>query len=199
MKSIKIKLITVSLIIISIAVIAKVGFSKALFEDTETLETNIVMGSLDLQVVGENQATIPLDFENMVPGEVRKVLFLVNNIGTVPGNFWVRGELLESIDGENPGEDPENLFTGDLHECARLVLARIRSDGGLDLIINDELLQNINQDYDAAAYTMTDAAINNGSTEMEIWISTLECDNETMGDSIKANLELYLTQNEPDV
>ena len=199
MKLIKIKLITVSLIIISIAVIAKVGFSKALFEDTETLETNIVMGSLDLQVVGENQATIPLDFENMVPGEVRKVLFLVNNIGTVPGNFWVRGELLESIDGENPGEDPENLFTGDLHQCARLVLARIRSDGGLDLIINDELLQNINQDYDAAAYTMTDEAINNGSTEMEIWISTLECDSETMGDSIKANLELYLTQNEPDV
>ena len=194
MNKTKIKLITVSVLLIFISLGVALGISRALFEDQQMLDTTISMGTLNLKVGDESPANVPLDFENMMPGESRTVSFMVENIGSVEGNFWVRGEIIEEGEGENPHNEPVTALDGDLRECARLSLHRVRDDGLVDTVVNHMLLRNIETEFDAESGSETDIALNNGPVEMRVLVSTQMCGNETMGDFLKANLYLYLTQ-----
>lgn len=194
MKHIKIKLIALSLIIVLVGAGVALSLSRALFEDRQVLDTTISMGTLNLQVGDYGPASIPLDFQNMVPGEFRTVIFEVDNIGSVEGNFWVRGEIISAGEGENPANEPETESDGDLHNCARLSLFRMKDNGLFDNVVNNMLIRNIETEFEIESGTETDADVNNGPAEMHLVVNTLECGNETMGDVLTADLSLYLTQ-----
>ncbi len=181
MNNTKLKKIVYSLLVIIISFGLALGISRALFEDKQTFDTTISMGTLELQVGEDGPAGVPLDFDNMVPGETRTVIFDVDNVGSIEGNFWARGEIIEA--SENGIKD-----------CARLSLYRLKDDGLFDNVINNMLLRNIEDDFDIDPNTANDAAINNGPAEMHLIVNTLACGSETMGDVLQANLYLYLTQ-----
>jgi hypothetical protein len=184
----KIKLIALSILIIVVSAGVALGLSKALFEDRKTLDTTISMGTLNLQVGDEGPTSIPLDFENMSLDEFRTVIFEVDNVGSIEGNFWVRGVITETGNTLDPESE------GDLKNCARLGLYRIRDDGLEENIINNMVLRNIEADFDSDAGTTNDVAINDGPVEMHLVVNTLDCYNHTMGDYISASLDFYLTQ-----
>jgi hypothetical protein len=181
MSKLKIKLIAISLLSIAILIVVITGFSGALYQDVEVIEPTIMMGSLKLKVGDEIPANVPLHFDNMLPGELEKISFMVDNIGSLEGNFWVRGEIVES---NNDG----------LLNCARLSLVYIRPNGSPYPIINHNLLINIVDDFDTEPHTEADDLVNNGPVEMQVWVSTDGCGSENMGDYLKARLSLYLTQ-----
>jgi len=92
-----IKHITLSLLTIIATGGAALGLSKAVFQDQETVDPEISMGVLNLQVGDEDPANVPLDFSGMVPEEVRTYTFDVNNTGQVEGNFWLQGFITQSV------------------------------------------------------------------------------------------------------
>ncbi len=184
----KFKLIILASLIIFIGITAAIGFSRALFEDKQTLHTNVSMGTLELSVEGIDQATIPLDFENLVPGQLEKVPFQVNNVGSIEGNFWVEGKIISSAAGSNPEEEAP------LIDCARLSLVVDIGDLSLHNIINNNLLYNIEDQFDLETDTVVDQVVNDGPADMEIWINTHNCGEEVMGDTVAMTLDLYLTQ-----
>ncbi len=184
----KLKLVGLSILIIVVSAGVALGLSKALFEDKKSLDTTISMGTLNLQVGDDGPASIPIDFENMVLGETRTVIFEVDNVGSIEGNFWVRGAITDTGNVLDPESE------GEMKNCARLGLYRIRSDGLQENIITNMLLRNIEADFDSEAGTVNDAAINNGPAEMHLVVNTLGCYDNTMGDYLSAHLDFYLTQ-----
>lgn len=188
MNKTKIKLIGISLLIIVASAGVALGLSKALFEDKQTLDTSISMGTLNLQVGDDGPTSVPLDFENMVLGETRTVVFEVDNVGSIEGNFWVRGVITDN------GNVLDPAIEGEMMNCVRLGLYRIKEDGLQDNIITNMLLRNIEADFDSAAGTTNDVGVNNGPAEMHLVVNTIDCHNDSMGDYLNASLDFYLTQ-----
>lgn len=190
----KIKQITLALLIILATGAATLGVSKAIFQDEELAQSTISLGTLNLQVGASDPINVPLDFSGMSAGEERVFAMDVQNTGQLDGNFWVRGEITSSLEGDNPEPETDTEGEGELDDCARLTVTVDDSQGQTLPVINNLLLKDITNDFEETDGNTIDEAINNGPTEMKIKINTDNCDSDAMGDSANINLLFYLSQ-----
>lgn len=184
----KIKRISLSLLAIVLTGAISVGVSRALFFDEEVVETNLSLGTMNLKVGDTDPAAAVLDFTGMAPAEEREFSLNLVNSGSIDGNFWLEGVILNSMSGENSAE------AGNLENCAKISIEVINLLSNVIKIVDGVYLADMEQAFETESGTTVDSGVNNGPIPMKIEVETHECGNNEMGDALEMELRFHLEQ-----
>lgn len=181
---------------LAIILLSTITISYAYFSDTESSTANLIqMGTLNLQVGDSDPAVFNFDFQNIAPGESWQDSLVIQNVGSIDGNFWFEINVHDSTEGENPEPETDITGEGELDDCAEIRITALPTTGNEITILDFTPITQAIGSYEQLAETNVDSAINSDSIQYQMEIKTDQCANEAQGDTLLMDLLFHLDQN----
>jgi hypothetical protein len=170
------------------------SITRALLQDTEVTNGNLVKGStINLKIGDNDPSTVSFIFNNVKPGEVREFMVPVASVGGMSGNFWMEVLTSNSQEGDNPESETDITGEGELDDCAEISVTFDNSDA-LTALSKDWTPANAVGTLETFWGNNVDAWVGVKTARMHLLLRNDNCGPDAMGDQFNLNLSFHLDQ-----